>query len=85
MRYGATDEPAAEEMLGVTDDDVDIKERKRKQKSGMKPGQALSFSGLEPRSHTGADMLDMQQVQSAYRSLPVRTATFIGSMRPAIV
>ncbi|KAJ1476872.1 hypothetical protein T484DRAFT_1907203 [Baffinella frigidus] len=60
MGYGATDEPVAEEMQGMTDDEADVKSRKKKGKGGMKPGQALSFSGLEKRSHTGGDMLDMQ-------------------------
>ena len=65
MGYGATDEPEAEEMHGMTDDEADVKSRKKKGKSGMKPGQALSFSGLEKRSHTGGDMLDMQVVRCA--------------------
>jgi len=65
MGYGATDEPEAEEMQGMTDDEADIKSRKKKGKGGMKPGQALSFSGLEKRSHTGGDMLDMQVVRCA--------------------
>ena len=43
-----------EEMGGVTDDDdATAKKGRKKGKSGLKPGQALSFTGLEKRSYTG--------------------------------
>ena len=42
-----------EEMGGVTDEDDAGKKGRKKGKSGLKPGQALSFTGLEKRSYTG--------------------------------
>ena len=51
-----------EEMGGVTDDDDAGKKGRKKGKSGLKPGQALSFTGLEKRSYTGVDMLDTKQM-----------------------
>jgi len=59
--YGATDEVVEEEMGHVTDEEGPKPKRKGK-KNGMKPGQALSFSGLEPRKWDGVDMLDMKQM-----------------------
>lgn len=41
-------------MGGVTDDEEVKKSRKKGKKSGLKPGQALSFTGLEPRTYSGA-------------------------------
>mmetsp|Transcript_13285 Transcript_13285/g.46427 ORF Transcript_13285/g.46427 Transcript_13285/m.46427 type:complete len:113 (-) Transcript_13285:16-354(-) len=62
--YGAMGEhdEVAEEMEAVTDDEAVKKKRSRKNKNGLKPGQALSFTGLEPRKWDGVDMLDMKQL-----------------------
>jgi hypothetical protein len=56
QEYGSVHDvdTVGEEMGGVTDDDDAVAKRgKKKGKSGLKPGQALSFTGLEKRSHTG--------------------------------
>jgi hypothetical protein len=56
QEYGSVQDVEAmgEEMGGVTDDDdAALKRGKKKGKSGLKPGQALSFTGLEKRSYTG--------------------------------
>jgi hypothetical protein len=60
--YGATDnaEGVEEEMGHVTDEEP--KPKRKGKKNGMKPGQALSFTGLEPRKWDGVDMLDMKQM-----------------------
>ena len=47
-------------MGHVTDEEP--KQRRKGKKNGMKPGQALSFTGLEPRKWDGVDMLDMKQM-----------------------
>ena len=47
--YGSVD-VEAQEMEGVTDEeDTHLKNSKKRGKAGLKPGQALSFTGLEPR------------------------------------
>jgi hypothetical protein len=52
-----------EEMGQVTDEEGPKSKGKGKgKKKGLKPGQALSFSGLEPRKWDGVDMLDMKQM-----------------------
>lgn len=62
--YGATDngEDVVEEEMGHVTDEEGPKTKRKGKKSGMKPGQALSFSGLEPRKWDGVDMLDMKQM-----------------------
>lgn len=47
-------------MGHVTDEEP--KPKRKGKKNGMKPGQALSFTGLEPRKWDGVDMLDMKQM-----------------------
>ena len=56
-------EVVEEEMGQVTDEEGPKSKGKGKgKKKGLKPGQALSFSGLEPRKWDGVDMLDMKQM-----------------------
>ena len=50
-------------MGQVTDEEGPKSKGKGKgKKKGLKPGQALSFSGLEPRKWDGVEMLDMKQM-----------------------
>ena len=49
--------------MGHVTDEEGPKPKRKGKKSGMKPGQALSFTGLEPRKWDGVDMLDMKQVR----------------------
>lgn len=62
--YGATDnnEEVVEEEMGHVTDEEGPKPKRKGKKNGMKPGQALSFTGLEPRKWDGVDMLDMKQM-----------------------
>ena len=62
IAHGPLQEVVEEEMGHVTDEEGPKPKRKGK-KNGMKPGQALSFTGLEPRKWDGVDMLDMKQVE----------------------
>eukprot|EP00802_Teleaulax_amphioxeia_P027384 Tamp_28717.p1 GENE.Tamp_28717~~Tamp_28717.p1 ORF type:complete len:154 (+),score=29.18 Tamp_28717:288-749(+) len=48
--------------MGHVTDEEGPKSKRKGKKNGMKPGQALSFSGLEPRKWDGVDMLDMKQM-----------------------